>query len=194
MPAKPAARVWWAVAAAAVLGGALAASAALGGAGWVVPVLQGVIFALVAAGGAWAAVVDVRSRTLPNTIVYPLGAATGVLTVSLAAAAGRPMLIVWAAVYAAGLFAVYYLLGLAGGIGLGDVKLAAVLGAFLAPYGLLAVIGATLAAYLLALVQVAVLLARGRGRRAQLAFGPYLVAGALLAAAVGWIVGGGLNG
>lgn len=71
------------------------------------------------------------------------------------------------------------------GIGLGDAKLAAVLGLVLGWFGWLEVLAGVLGAFLLGgLFAIMLLLARRAGRRSAVAFGPWLVAGAALS--LGW--------
>lgn len=184
--------LWTTGAAILVTTGVLWAAGGVGGAQWGVWTFAGLLMALTAAGGGWAAVVDARSHRLPDAIVYPLGAGLAVLTVGLALAAADPLLVLWAAIYAAGLFAVYYVIGLLGGMGLGDIKLAAVIGVFLAPYGLLTVVLGVALPYIAAIPQLLVHAARARGRirGRSMAFGPYLLGGALAAVAIALLTGG----
>jgi leader peptidase (prepilin peptidase) / N-methyltransferase len=128
--------------------------------------------------------IDARWRIVPNAIVYP---ALGIYLVTLVvvqltgggASAVRGLL--GLAVYAGPLF----LLALAvpGGMGMGDVKLAAVIGLVLGSLGL-AYVGVAagvgiLAGGLGAILAMAVL---GYRRRQQIPFGPFLAAGAVVAA------------
>lgn len=72
-----------------------------------------------------------------------------------------------------------------GGLGLGDAKLAAVLGLVLGWFGWLEVLAGVLGAFLLGgLFAMGLLVARRAGRRSAVAFGPWLVAGAALS--LGW--------
>lgn len=72
-----------------------------------------------------------------------------------------------------------------GGLGLGDAKLAGVLGLVLGWFGWLEVLAGVLGAFLLGgLFAIALLLARRASRRTAVAFGPWLVAGAMLS--LGW--------
>ena len=72
-----------------------------------------------------------------------------------------------------------------GGLGLGDAKLAAVLGLMLGWFGWLEVLAGVLGAFLLGgLFAIALLVARRATRRSAVAFGPWLVAGAVLS--LGW--------
>jgi leader peptidase (prepilin peptidase)/N-methyltransferase len=77
------------------------------------------------------------------------------------------------------IFGAIYLLTRGAGMGLGDVKLAAMLGLF---FGFPLVISVVVAAFVIgALIAIPVLLARRRGRRDALPFGPFLVMAAILA-------------
>ncbi len=72
-----------------------------------------------------------------------------------------------------------------GGIGLGDAKLAAVLGLVLGWFGWAEVLAAVVAAFGLGgLFAIGLLLTRRATRRTAVAFGPWLVAGSVLA--LGW--------
>jgi leader peptidase (prepilin peptidase)/N-methyltransferase len=78
----------------------------------------------------------------------------------------------------------YLALGLAGAVDLGAVKLALVLGACLSLAGWQALAAATVLSYVLALLPGALIVAvRPRSLRLSLAFGPYLIAGAVTAGA-----------
>ena len=124
--------------------------------------------------------IDLREHRLPNRIVLP-GVAVGLASAGLswAVTSVAPLVPLVAALATAGLFA---LLALGGGVGMGDVKLAAVIG--LASPTVVIALTAPLAAFLLGGVAASIVLLRGlvagRGpeaRRARLAFGPYLLAG-----------------
>jgi leader peptidase (prepilin peptidase)/N-methyltransferase len=84
----------------------------------------------------------------------------------------------------AALYSFYFLLAFAypAGMGFGDVKLAGVLGLYLAWLGWAELlVGAFLGFFIGGLVGIGLLLARRAGRKSQLPFGPYMLAGALLA-------------
>jgi len=79
--------------------------------------------------------------------------------------------------------ALFFLLLLAfpAGIGMGDVKLAGPLGAYLGWLGATAALAGLMAAWLLAAVTGLGLMAAGRAnRKTHLPFGPFLLVGALL--------------
>jgi leader peptidase (prepilin peptidase)/N-methyltransferase len=130
------------------------------------------------------AVIDLRTKLLPNRITYPaLPLVTALLLV--ASAAEHDLGRMARALEAGGLAGLAFLalvLVSPGGLGLGDVKFALVLGLGLGWLGWSAVAAGFLSAFLLGGVAalVAVLVLR-LGRKAQLPFGPWLAAGALLA-------------
>jgi len=126
--------------------------------------------------------VDLAEHRLPNRLVVP-GLGVGLLAAagSWATTGIPPVVPLVAGVASAGLL---FLLALGGGMGMGDVKLAAVLG--LASPTVPVALASPLLAFLAGgVVAVVVLIVHGRGRR--IAFGPFLLvgyAGALLVAAV----------
>lgn len=127
--------------------------------------------------------IDIATHTLPNAIVYPSGIVLAVLLVVASVADGDWSALGRAAVGALGSGALYLGLALAvpGGMGLGDVKLAVVLGLVLAylGWGPLAV-GAFGAFLVGGTVAIALLLA-GRARwHGGLPFGPSMLVGAWL--------------
>ena len=137
-----------------------------------------------AAAGVALSVVDLREKRIPNAI--PLAAAPVVLVFSVADAAvgGTWDRLRWAALGAAGLFAIY--LGLAllapSGIGMGDVKLAALIGFVLGGAGWGAwLLGFSAGILIGGLAAAVTLLARRRGPTGTLPYGPAMVLGALLA-------------
>lgn len=134
------------------------------------------------------AVIDAKTRRIPNRLTYPL---TPVLLVLLATAAllhGQPVWAYRALLGGVVAFATLLALALANprGMGMGDVKLAAFIGVGLGylGWGVLAV--GVLTGFLLGgLVAMALLAVRFRGRSDLMPFGPYLAAGAFLALLVG---------
>lgn len=133
------------------------------------------------------ALIDAGTHRLPNTIVltsYPVGA---LLLVPVAAGRGEWGPLVRALLGMVALSTVYLLLALVsrGSLGYGDVKLAGLLGLYLGFLGWPAVWLGTLAGFLLAGLAAGALLATGRASRGSaIAFGPYMLAGALLAVLV----------
>jgi leader peptidase (prepilin peptidase)/N-methyltransferase len=162
--------------------------------GWQLPLALGIgVLAVVTIGPVVAAIpalylaavtpelvrIDLSQHRLPNRLVVP-GIAVG-----LAAAAGSwlttgvpPVVPLVAGIAFAGAL---FLFALADGMGMGDVKLAAVIG-LASPTAVIAA-GAPILAFLLGgLVGVVVLIRRGRGTR--IAFGPFLLAGYVAALGV----------
>ena len=138
------------------------------------------------------AAIDLRRRLIPNAILLP--AATTALAI-LAVTAPRHLAEHAIAAVAAGGLLLAPALANPGAMGMGDVKLATVMGLCLgrsvAVALLFALLGGTVAG--------AVIVARrgiSRGRRAAIPFGPFLAAGAVIAMlagpAVGWYAGRGL--
>lgn len=120
------------------------------------------------------AATDLEHRLLPNVIVGP--AAIVGLALSILA---RPE---WWWVYpssalacGAALFLIASLYP--GGMGMGDVKMAAMLGCFLGPFAFLAVFVGALSG---TLVSVALMLARKIGRRSLIPFGTFMAFGAVV--------------
>ncbi|MGI5214866.1 prepilin peptidase [Plantactinospora sp. CA-290183] len=133
--------------------------------------------------GVMLAAIDVLVRRLPT----PLIARTAVVVLTLLSTAAcvtdDPRLVLDALIAGAAVASGYGLLSLTsrGGIGMGDVRLAGLLGLGLGTIGWPAVLLGAMLPYVLAVPQALLHLSerhsRGPGR---LAFGPYLVGGALL--------------
>jgi len=131
------------------------------------------------------ALIDLEHRIIPNRITLP----AAVLALGLGLAldpAGEPARLI--AAVAAGGFLLLAALAYPGGMGMGDVKLAALLGLLLgaavAPALLIALLSGTL-------VGVVVIARKGAaaGRKTAIPFGPFLALGALVAVfAGGWLV------
>src|SRR4051812_23638347 len=133
------------------------------------------------------AAIDLDVKRLPNAIVlpaYPVGLA---LLGAASLAAGDPWALARAAAGGVLSFGLYLVLALAsrGGMGFGDVKLAGVLGLFLAWLGWPALIVGTFAPFLLGGAFAVLLLLRGAGRRTAVPFGPWMLGGAWIAILAG---------
>jgi leader peptidase (prepilin peptidase) / N-methyltransferase len=128
------------------------------------------------------AVIDVRHRIIPNRLMYPALVAFPIYLV-IARLAGAPVdlmrMVIGFALYGGILFVVA---AVSRGMGMGDVKLAALLGAVFGSLGLRYVGVAAGAAIVLGGLGGLGALALGRGRKAAIPFGPYLAAGAVIAA------------
>lgn len=149
------------------LGGALACAALLR----VGTTPAGILAAAVLAVLGVLAVIDLQWRVLPNKIVLP--AIAGVLAWQLAFLPDRFVEALVAAVGAA-VFLLLPSLFRRGAIGMGDVKVAALLGAALGAPVVLALAVGSLAAWPVALVMV---LRRASVRGATIPFGPFLAFG-----------------
>lgn len=144
--------------------------------------------------GVWLSAVDLRWRILPNRIVLP---STGVGLVLLLAAT------VWAnpdaaaadvvgqaartVLGGAALFVVFLVLALISprGLGMGDVKLAALVGSFLAFESWRALLLGAAAGFIgVALVGSVLLVTRRGGRSSTVPFGPFMFLGAALVLAL----------
>ncbi len=139
-----------------------------------------------AALGVVLSVVDVTEHRLPNVLVLPAYPVLAALVALAAAVDHQPGALARAVLGAAALFAV--LLGLAlvspAGMGFGDVKLGGLAGLVLGGWSWSAVPTGAVAAFVLGgLAGVGVVVAGG-SRRTALPFGPFLVAGTLLAVLV----------
>jgi leader peptidase (prepilin peptidase)/N-methyltransferase len=125
--------------------------------------------------------IDVAHRIIPNAIVYPSLVGFPLFLV-IASLAGGPVdlggMAIGFAAYGGGLFVVALI---SGGMGMGDVKLAAVIGAVLGAVDLPLVGVAAGAAIVLGGLGAVVALLLGKGRKAAIPFGPYLAAGAAVA-------------
>jgi leader peptidase (prepilin peptidase)/N-methyltransferase len=128
-----------------------------------------------------AALIDLEHRIIPNAITVP-GAAVAVAVGLALDPAGEPGRLLAGA--CAGAFLLVAALAYPGGMGMGDVKLAAVLGLCLGA----SVAVALLVALVLGVgVGMTVIARRGAavGRKTAIPFGPFLAVGALVAVFVG---------
>ena len=128
-------------------------------------------------GAVAAAAVDLRTGFIPD----PLCGATAVIALTLAAVAGDLSSALLGGLVAGGSLFGLFTVTRGRGLGFGDVKLAGAIGLGLGPLDALAALGAAFvmgAAY-----AVPLLASRRLRRRDTIAFGPFLAAGALFAAA-----------
>lgn len=134
------------------------------------------------------AVVDLHTRRLPNVLTLPALPAGLLLVAVSAGARGRPAVLAGAVAAAVLLFVVLLVLAVLrpAGMGMGDVKAAAVIGLYVGSLGIGAALAALVLAALAAFAGGLVLMATGRiGPRTATPFGPWLAAGALAAVLAG---------
>jgi leader peptidase (prepilin peptidase) / N-methyltransferase len=151
--------------------------------------LRVVGYLLLAAMLVTVSAIDIACFRLPDRIVLPTLAASAVLVVAGSLREGRPSEITCAVAGAAiyfGILLVFHLIS-PGGMGFGDVKLAAVMGLYLGWLALgvgtafVLVLWALGAGAIVATVVGAVMLGfQGRNRRTPIPFGPYLAFGTML--------------
>ncbi len=137
-----------------------------------------------AAAGVALAGIDLDTKRLPDVLVYPsYGVVALALTVS-AAIEGSWWPLARAGLGAAALFGCFLALALIrpDAMGFGDVKLSGLVGGVLGYLSWAAVAVGGLAAFVLgAAVGIALLVGRRADRKTALPFGPFLIAGAILA-------------
>ena len=163
----------------------LAAAGAVWGV-WVSgPSASGAALALLGAVGGALGVIDARTHRLPNVITYPATAGVALLLAAAAALTGDDYArLLRASVGAVTLGSAYLLLHLANrsGLGLGDVKLAVLLGLAAGWSGWGTVWWAGALPFLLGgLAALALIVVRRASRNTALAFGPWMLAGFVLA-------------
>jgi prepilin signal peptidase PulO-like enzyme (type II secretory pathway) len=142
------------------------------------------------------AVYDTRWLILPNKVVYPLAIVALIYAVSMAALAHQPKVLL-GAVLGAILGFIYAIVAISKGraMGGGDIKLAFTMGLILGTQGLL--VGMFTAFNSAAVVGILLIALRRNKPRDQIPFGPFLVAGTIVAflfarTIIGWYLG--LNG
>jgi leader peptidase (prepilin peptidase)/N-methyltransferase len=127
------------------------------------------------------ALIDLDTHTLPNKIVLPAYIVGGVALVGASALSGDWGALLRALIGMAAMFVAYLVMALAypGGMGLGDVKLAGVLGLYLAWIGWGALLIGAFAAFVLGgLFSIVLLALRKVNRKSGIPFGPWMLGGA----------------
>ena len=146
--------------------------------------------ALLAAGayllviGARLSWIDLRTHRLPNRIVFPAYPVAGVLLGTAALAGDEPGRLWGLAAGGALLWFFYFAVRFVypAGMGFGDVKLAGVLGLYLGYVDWILLLWGTFGAFLMGgLYGVAMMVLRRAGLKSAIPFGPFMIAGALLA-------------
>ncbi|MFT4471607.1 prepilin peptidase [Arthrobacter sulfonylureivorans] len=161
-----------AAAAGALLGWVLSGS-------WALPA-----YLLLAVAGALLAAIDVRHHLLPNRLIGPFLAGAVALLLLATLATGSWTRLFLGLAGGVSLFAIYLVLALIkpGGIGMGDVKLAGVIGLYAGYLGIAVWAYVLLGAFLLnVFAAIVLLLLRKISLRSETAFGPSMVAAAVLA-------------
>jgi leader peptidase (prepilin peptidase)/N-methyltransferase len=146
--------------------------------------LQLPAYLYLAAAAVALAAIDLDVRRLPNVIVLPSYVVGAVLLLPAVLVHGDWHGALRGLLAMTVLFLAYYALALVypGGMGLGDVKLAGLLGLYLGWLGWSSVWIGTFAGFLMGgLVGTALLVGRRAGRKSAIPFGPAMLAGALLA-------------
>lgn len=171
--ASPRLRSPWLIS--ATLAGAVAGAAIQGS------LVYGVLCGLLVLVLVPCTVIDLESRIIPNRITGP-AAATAIVLGTVLNPSAEPHRLAWAA--GAGGFLLVAALIAPAGMGMGDVKLLAVIGLCLGSLGAVALFAA-----LIAQVAAAGVLAARHGvraaRKTTLPFGPYLAGGGVLMAIAG---------
>ena len=141
---------------------------------------RGLVAAFFVAVLAVVSAFDLEQGIIPNRIVLP--AAAVVLAARIALSPGRTVELMVAAAGAAGFLLLAHLVYPAG-MGMGDVKLALLLGAAL---GKLVVLALLLGSFAAGLVGVVLIVREGAAaRKKAIAFGPFLALGAVVALFLG---------
>ncbi|MEV8514981.1 prepilin peptidase [Dactylosporangium sp. NPDC051484] len=138
----------------------------------------------VAAAGIALAVIDLDWRRLPNVIVLPSYPVVAILLTLSAAWEDDWWALARSAIGAAALLAFFFTLAFAypAGMGFGDVKLAGILGGVLGYLSWSALAIGAFAGFLLgAVVGVGIIVARKGDRKTAIPFGPFMIAGFLVA-------------
>lgn len=159
-----------------------AAAAAYLGVSWALPA---VLYLVVLATALTA--VDVRAHRLPNRLVlgsYPVVA--GLLVLSVADGDRTWTAVATAGAWGVGLFVLLLVTAVTGPVGGGDIKLAGLVGAYLgwADGGSAVLLGILVTALSAAVVAAVGLALRRMSRDSALAYGPFLLLGALVGVAV----------
>lgn len=137
-----------------------------------------------AAAATVLAIVDVLEQRLPNAVVGPAFGAVAVLLAAASAVTGDWIALAWAGLGSAVMFAVYLVAALISpaAMGMGDVKLAGLIGLLLGWFGLEVWLAGLLGGFVLGgLAAIGGLVLRKVTLSGSIPFGPSMLAAALLA-------------
>lgn len=135
------------------------------------------------AGAVLVAWVDLDVHRIPDRVLSVWAPVVLVAALGGAALGGQWSALGSAVATAGALGVLFLMLAVTGSMGLGDVKLAAVTGFVLGPLGWSVVVGAVAAMFGAGALAALWLLVRGASRKTHLAFGPAIIAGAVVAIA-----------
>jgi len=134
------------------------------------------------------ALIDIDIHKLPNAIVFPSYLVATALFTAASFAYGDFSALLRAGITMAAFYVAYFLMAFSypGGMGMGDVKLAGVVGIYLGWVGLGAALVGGFAAFVMAGIYALVLILMKRAnRKSGIPFGPWMLAGAWLGVGVG---------
>ncbi len=145
-------------------------------------------FLYLAAVSVALALIDIDVHKLPNRIVLPAYAVGAALFTAASIVSSDYSILLRVGIAMAALFLSYFLMAFVypAGMGLGDVKLAGVLGLYLGWIGWGAVVVGALGAFILGGIYAFVLiLGKRANRKSGIPFGPWMLAGAWIGIGVG---------
>ncbi|WP_353612515.1 A24 family peptidase [Leifsonia sp. Root4] len=140
-----------------------------------------VAFLYLAAITVALALIDLEHHRLPDSIVLPSYVVAGVLLAASALLTQNHTAMLGAAIGGAAMFLFYFVLAFISprGMGMGDVKLAGVLGLYLGYIGWGALLVGSFGAFVLGgLFSIVLLVLRKAGRKSSIPFGPWMLAAA----------------
>ncbi|MFB7885670.1 prepilin peptidase [Microbacterium sp. NPDC056057] len=178
---------WWALASAGVTTGQVLTASET----WALALVV-VAYLYFAAISIVLTLIDLDTHRLPNSIVLPSYVVAGIFFIVAAWLTGDWGALARAATGMAGMYLFYFLLRAVrpGGMGGGDVKLAGVIGIYLAWLGWGALAVGAFAAFLYGGVfGIALVLLRRAGRKTAIPFGPWMILGAWTGVFAGETVG-----
>jgi leader peptidase (prepilin peptidase)/N-methyltransferase len=141
-------------------------------------------YLVVAAAAIVLSIVDLQDHRLPDVVVLPTLAVAVALLAAASVVKGEHLTILGVVGGAIGMFAIYFMLALIApsGIGMGDVKLSAVIGAAAGYLGLTTWLGALVGGFIVGAVVSLIALATKRvSMKSQVPFGPAMLIGLFMA-------------